>query len=109
MGAIVCYDITSAESFTKARKWIAELELNAPKGIILTIAGNKADLENHRTVPKGDAEKFANSCGAKHFIVSAKNGLNIKEMFKDLAERVSSQQIQLKGLSSKRGGPKLTV
>ena len=43
-GAIVCYDITSIESFNKAKKWVMELEQNAPKGIVLTLAGNKADL-----------------------------------------------------------------
>ena len=32
------------------------------------------------------------SVGANHFLVSAKNGLNVKEMFKDLAERVHVKQ-----------------
>jgi len=36
-------------------------------------------------VPKEEAEKYAKAVGASHFVVSAKNGLNIKEMFKDLA------------------------
>jgi len=44
VGAIVAYEITSIESFQKVKKWITELEENAPKGIVLTIVGNKADL-----------------------------------------------------------------
>jgi Ras-related protein Rab-5C len=51
-GALIVYDITSKESFQKVKKWVIELEENAPKGIILTIAGNKADLENNRVVKK---------------------------------------------------------
>jgi hypothetical protein len=42
-------------------------------------------LETSRKVPRDEAEKYAKSKGAAHFTVSAKNGLNIKEMFKDLA------------------------
>jgi GTPase SAR1 family protein len=46
----VAYEITSKESFEKVKKWVGELRENAPKGIVLTIAGNKADLENFRKV-----------------------------------------------------------
>jgi len=60
-------------------------------------------------VSKDEAEKYAKSVGANHFLVSAKNGLNVKEMFKDLAERVHVKQSSNKNTSSKRGGPKLTV
>jgi small GTP-binding protein len=50
VGAIVAYEITSRESFVKVKKWVSELEQHAPKGIILTITGNKADLEGMRKV-----------------------------------------------------------
>jgi GTPase SAR1 family protein len=36
------------------KKWVSELEDHAPKGIILTIAGNKADLESIRKVNNND-------------------------------------------------------
>lgn len=38
------YEITSRDSFLKVQKWVSELEMNGPEGIVLTIAGNKADL-----------------------------------------------------------------
>lgn len=44
LGAIIAYEITSRESFEKVKKWVNELEQHAPKGIVLSIAGNKADL-----------------------------------------------------------------
>lgn len=52
------------------------------------IAGNKSDMENQRRVPKKEAEDFANSCNTKHYLVSAKNGSNINELFMDLAETI---------------------
>lgn len=51
--------------------------MNAPEGLILTFAGNKADLENNRTVKKEDVEAFAKKHSATHFTVSAKNGTRI--------------------------------
>ena len=66
------------ERFQKVKKLITELQENAPKGIVLTIVGNKADLQSSRKVPKDETEKYAKAVGANHFIVSAKNGLNIK-------------------------------
>lgn len=85
VGAIIVYEITSRESFLKVKKWVSELEMNAPQGIVLVIAGNKADLENQRVVNNAEVEKFAKQHNAAHFLVSAKNGMNINELFADLA------------------------
>lgn len=82
--------------------------MNAPEGLILTFAGNKADLENNRTVKKEDVEAFAKKHSATHFTVSAKNGTRINQMFQDLAERIFAVSAGSKS-SSKRGGPKLTL
>lgn len=59
--------------------------MNAPKGIVLTIAGNKADLETQRVVNNAEVEKYAKQHNASHFLVSAKNGMNVNELFADLA------------------------
>ncbi len=56
---------------------MSELEEHAQKSIVLTIAGNKADLENQRKVNNSDVEKFAKKHNANHFVVSAKNGEKI--------------------------------
>lgn len=92
------------------KKWVNELESHSPQGIILTIAGNKADLENQRKVRKEDAQKFAKSHNASHFLVSAKNGLNINAMFKDLADRIAESKASSKTSSKKNyKNPRLTI
>ena len=48
--AIVVYDITSAESFEKAKSWITELQQQGSPNIVIAVAGNKADLAAQRTV-----------------------------------------------------------
>lgn len=58
-GAIIVYEITSAESFdkvhflsTQVKKWTAELKQYADKDIVISVAGNKSDMENMRKVKK---------------------------------------------------------
>jgi GTPase SAR1 family protein len=106
----VAYEITSRESFEKVKKWVSELEEHAPKGIVLTIAGNKADLETMRKVSNNEVEKFAKLHNATHFLVSAKNGLNVKEMFADLSERIFRANFENKtGSSRMRNNKQLIV
>ena len=90
------------------KKWVNELEEHAQKGIVLMIAGNKADLENSRRVKKEEVEQYANSHSAEHFTVSAKNGMKVEEMFQRLAEKVHKGASSVK-VNGKKGGPKLTV
>lgn len=53
MGAVVVYEIVSTESFEKVKKWVKELREHANnKDIVIYIAGNKADMENQRRVPR---------------------------------------------------------
>jgi GTPase SAR1 family protein len=55
----VVYEIPSVESFEKVisvliqvKKWIGELKQYAEKGIIISIAGNKCDMESKRQIKK---------------------------------------------------------
>lgn len=48
--AIVVYDITSQETFGRAKNWIKELQRQASPNIVIALAGNKADLSSKRMV-----------------------------------------------------------
>ena len=57
-----------------------------------------------------EVDKFAESHNANHFLVSAKNGLNIKELFEEIAERIySSKNANKMGAKSMRNNPRLTI
>ena len=43
-GAVLVYDITDRDSFTKVRHWVKELRKIVGQAIVLVIAGNKADM-----------------------------------------------------------------
>ena len=76
-GALLVYDITDLESFSKVRKWIKELRKIVGNDIAITIAGNKADLERNRQVDEKEVFAYAASVGATHFYTSAKQNMGL--------------------------------
>ena len=48
--AIVVYDITNTDTFTRAKNWVKELQRQASPNIVIALSGNKADLANKRAV-----------------------------------------------------------
>ena len=85
---IICiiYDITNKQSFENIKQiWYPEIEKHGEKFKILAIVGNKCDLYEDEEVDEKDASDFSDKIGAKFFLVSAKNGDAIEEMFKTLA------------------------
>ena len=87
-GAILVYDITDEDTFKKVKNWVKELKKMLGSEVCLTIAGNKEDLAKDRNVSIEEAERYADSVGAKHFLTSAKLNQGIEEMFVELSQRM---------------------
>lgn len=101
-GALLVYDITDRDSFTKVRNWVKELrKIVDGEGIVLVIAGNKADLEKKRQVDPDEAQKYADSVGAIHMLVSAKSGNNVEAAFLEITKGM----IKVKDDSAKVAAP----
>ena len=64
--AVIVYDITHADSFTRAQQWVKELRKMLGPDIAIAIAGNKIDLEKSRTVNRDEALEYAKSVGISH-------------------------------------------
>ncbi|KAK2634063.1 hypothetical protein Ddye_028855 [Dipteronia dyeriana] len=58
--AVIVYDITSPESFTKAQYWVKELQKHGSPDIVMALVGNKADLQDSREVPAQVSVKSVN-------------------------------------------------
>jgi small GTP-binding protein len=86
--AIIVYDITQKQSFISVKRWIKELKDNGPVNISFAIIGNKNDLENKRQVLTKDAKKYADEMNAVFFETSAKDNINIDELFKEMASKI---------------------
>ena len=90
--ALLVYDVTKLHSYQTLQRWVRELKHTGPENVLLTIVGNKSDLTQERTVSREDAEAYAESIGAVYMEVSAKTGENVKEVFDDIAVRVSQEE-----------------
>jgi len=59
VAALLVYDVTDAQSFTKVKNWVKELRQMVGPDIIVAIAGNKSDLEKSRQVDPAEATAYA--------------------------------------------------
>lgn len=57
IAACVVFDVTNRESFEKCQQWVTELHEKALPEILITIVGNKVDLEGHQ-VSREEAEGY---------------------------------------------------
>ncbi|OMO93046.1 Small GTPase superfamily [Corchorus olitorius] len=79
--AVIVYDITSPESFTKAQYWVKELQKHGSPDIVMALVGNKADLQEKREVPVQDGKDYAEKNGMFFIETSAKTADNINQLF----------------------------
>ncbi|XP_046923885.1 ras-related protein Rab-22A isoform X3 [Lynx rufus] len=88
--AIIVYDITKEETFSTLKNWVRELRQHGPPNIVVAIAGNKCDLIDVREVMERDAKDYADSIHAIFVETSAKNAININELFIEISRRIPS-------------------
>ncbi|CAK9859058.1 unnamed protein product [Sphagnum jensenii] len=93
--ALLVYNLLCKDSFNRVQSWVKELRKMANKNIVLVIAGNKSDMDKMQHLNVGDAERYAESIGATHFVTSAKLNTGIDEVFLDVARRVLEQRKSL--------------
>ena len=89
--AIVVYDISRRETFENVISWIEDCKLNSPKSVFIFLVGNKCDLEEERKVSSAEGEEFANRYGLKFFETSAKNTINVNEIFSESAQFIAER------------------
>lgn len=58
--------------------------------MLLVLAGNKMDHDEHRTVPADQARMFAESIGTTVCYVSAKAGKGVEQAFQSIASGESA-------------------
>jgi len=89
-GIILFYDVTNMNTFRNLQNWINLVEEFGQKGAKIAIVGSKADLPDTE-VDTDKARKFAESRGYLFFETSAKESLNVSNVFNDLVNQIVTQ------------------
>ena len=87
--ALVVYDIGNAETYDRAKIWIARVKRDHPTCLMYLI-GNKSDKSNLRQMHERATHKYATDNGLFFMEVSAKSGKNIPELFNQIADKIPS-------------------
>ncbi|KAL4623489.1 vesicle-associated membrane protein-associated protein A-like isoform X2 [Arapaima gigas] len=92
------------DSFQTLKKWVKELKEHGPEDIVVAIAGNKNDLGDIREVPMKEAKEFAESIAAIFIETSARNAVNVEELFQKIRPftDVVTTNLKLKNPSDRR-------
>ena len=85
-GIVLIYDITNNQTFENVSKWVNQIHEEVSLNVVIFLAGNKIDLEEKREISYEIGEKLAKELGCTFFEASAKTGVNIDEIFNELAE-----------------------
>lgn len=86
-GILFVYDITNYHTFACIKDWIKDAEQITCdfKGVIV---GNKIDMEDKRAVSKSELDAVSESKGYKGIEISAKNNINVNEVFELIAQEI---------------------
>ncbi|AOW02855.1 uncharacterized protein YALI1_C19898g [Yarrowia lipolytica] len=84
VGAMLVYDVTSAQSFQNITEWLEDMKEERDDYIVPMLVGNKCDLDNQRAFPVFDAEFFAIRNDMLFMEISALEGTDVDFAFKTL-------------------------
>eukprot|EP00357_Protocruzia_adherens_P019450 CAMPEP_0114994834 /NCGR_PEP_ID=MMETSP0216-20121206/13369_1 /TAXON_ID=223996 /ORGANISM="Protocruzia adherens, Strain Boccale" /LENGTH=212 /DNA_ID=CAMNT_0002358759 /DNA_START=34 /DNA_END=672 /DNA_ORIENTATION=+ len=83
--AVIVYDITNKTSFQDVDKWVEDIRIERGEDVRIMLVGNKIDLTEQRVVSTEEGEAKARDLEVLFIETSAKQGANVKQLFKKLA------------------------
>ena len=79
--AIIVYDVTKRKTFDEVQFWISEVKEKGQNDCLILLVGNKCDCIQNIVVEESDIRELAKKNNIEFMIVSAKEGINISNMF----------------------------
>ncbi|KAM9250117.1 ras-related protein Rab-17 [Dugong dugon] len=106
--ALLVYDITSKDSFLRARHWLKDLESEfLPGEVVVMLVGNKTDLSEEREVTFEEGKEFAESKKLLFMEASAKLNHQVTEIFDTVAQELLQREERVD--PTQRGDPRLAL
>ena len=101
---VIVFDLTDKDSFEHVKIWMQDIDKFAKQGVTRILVGNKCDLEHQRAVTKEQGNEMALKYGIKYVETSAKDTINIEELFVDTAKNLMAKQ-QSSKIGNANNGP----
>jgi len=90
--AIVVYDVTNRSSFSDCEAWVSNVRAERGSEVPIFLVGNKIDQTDKRQVTTEEGERKAKDLGAHFAETSAKTSVNIKQLFKQIAQTLPADE-----------------
>ncbi|TGJ81155.1 hypothetical protein E0Z10_g7609 [Xylaria hypoxylon] len=88
-GFLLVFSITSTSSLSEIAGLRDEIiRIKDDENVPIVMCGNKADLEEHRTVPRTRGFEVSRRWGAPYYETSARTKTNVEEAFIDLCRQM---------------------
>ena len=78
---IIVFDLSDKKSFISITEWLKQIEKHANTNVFKFLVGNKSDLVEERKVDYEEAKQYADEHELPYIETSAKEGVNITELF----------------------------
>ena len=90
-GIIFVFDITNEESFKDLEYWLKDPN-NTEKDFKKILVANKIDLEKSKSINREKYEQFAKQNNMKCIETSAKDNINVKDIFNEIAKLILNDE-----------------
>uniref|UniRef100_A0A4W5JEX4 Ras-related protein Rab-3 n=1 Tax=Hucho hucho TaxID=62062 RepID=A0A4W5JEX4_9TELE len=97
MGFLLMYDITNQDSFNAVQDWATQIKTYSWDNAQVILVGNKCELEDDRLVPTEDSQRLAEDLGFQFFEASAKDNINVKQVFERLVDVICEKMNESMG------------
>lgn len=89
-GALVVFDLSRAQTFSKMKEWISDMHKLMKIKIPFVILGNKVDLltEIGEVIDRNEPHQYAEKNDSVYIETSAKAGNNVEKAFVELTQRI---------------------
>uniref|UniRef100_A0AAZ3PEB6 Ras-related protein Rab-3 n=1 Tax=Oncorhynchus tshawytscha TaxID=74940 RepID=A0AAZ3PEB6_ONCTS len=97
MGFLLMYDITNQDSFNAVQDWATQIKTYSWDNAQVILVGNKCELEDDRLVPTEEGQRLAKDLGYQFFEASAKDNINVKQVFERLVDVICEKMNESMG------------
>ena len=92
---LLVYAVIDYNSFNDLNKWLLLINDNCSQDIIKILIANKCDMEDKRVITERQGREFADIHGFKYIETSAKENINIQEIFELLKDTKKNRLLSI--------------